>query len=262
MNIIVFDTETISINKPYCYDLGYVVYNTETEQILAKRSFVIEQVWNNKPLFNTAYYSNKRPLYVSSMRGRRSELIKYGFAQQKMIRDIQQYQVVGAYAFNSKFDDGVFEFNADKYGCKNALDTIPIYDIRGYAMNYLADGSYKEFCDNNEDIKSADGTSKKFITDADGYKTTAESFYSYLIDDANYNEEHTALADSVIELEILRACVKKGAAWQTEYNCARSIPRNRPKILAVKVDGKLDYCMQYTKKVERKQTDGVVISLT
>ena len=49
MNIIVFDTETISINKPYCYDLGYVVYNTETEQILVKRSFGIEQVGNNKP---------------------------------------------------------------------------------------------------------------------------------------------------------------------------------------------------------------------
>ena len=70
------------------------------------------------------------------------------------------------------------------------------------------------------------------------------------------------MADSLIELEILRACVKKGAAWQTEYNCARSIPRNIPKTLTVKVDGKLDYQVKYMKKVERKNIDGVVISLT
>ena len=126
----------------------------------------------------------------------------------------------------------------------------------------MADGDYKDFCDKNADIKAADGTSKKFITDADGYKTTAESFYSFLTNNADYNEEHTALEDSLIELEILKACISRGAAWQTEYTCPRSIPRNTQKILTIKVDGEVDYQVNYTKKTERKVADGVTISLS
>ena len=137
MNIMVFDTETISVGKPYCYNIGYVIYDTDGKQIVCKRDFVVEQVWNNRPLFDTAYYANKRPIYVNRMRGRQTEMSKYGFIQSQMIRDIRNYKVDGAYAFNSKFDDNVFEFNADRYGCRNALDTLPIFDIRGYAMEYL-----------------------------------------------------------------------------------------------------------------------------
>ena len=127
-------------------------------------------------------------------------------------------------------------------------------------MKYLADGEYKKFCERNANIKGADG-SKKFITEADGYKTTAESFYSYLIEDINYNEEHTALQDSIIELDILMACIFKGAEWQTEYPCPKNMPRNSEKKLTIKVDGQVDYETTYTKKIEKKVADGVVISL-
>ena len=27
MNIVVFDTETIGLNKPWAYNIGYVIYN-------------------------------------------------------------------------------------------------------------------------------------------------------------------------------------------------------------------------------------------
>ena len=262
MKVMIFDTETISVGKPYCYNIGYVIYDTDGKEIVCKREFVVEQVWNNRPLFDTAYYADKRPIYVNRMRGRQTELKKYGHIQTQMIRDIQNYKVDGAYAFNSKFDDGVFEFNADRYGCRNALDTIPVFDIRGYAMKYLADGDYKAFCDSHAEVKAADGTSKKFITDADGYKTTAESFYCFLKSDGEYNEEHTALADSLIELEILVACIEKGADWQTEYACPRCMPRNNHKTLTIKVDGEVDYQVNYTQKRERKVADGVVISLS
>ena len=70
------------------------------------------------------------------------------------------------------------------------------------------------------------------------------------------------MADSLIELEILRACVKKGAAWQTEYACSRSMPRNSQKTLTIKVDGEVDYQVNYTKKTERKVADGITISLS
>ena len=93
MNIMVFDTETISVNKPYCYNIGYVIYDTDGKKILVKREFVVEQIWNNRPLFDTAYYADKRPIYVNAMRGRQIEMKKYGHIQSQMIRDIQNYKV-------------------------------------------------------------------------------------------------------------------------------------------------------------------------
>ena len=39
-------------------------------------------------------------------------------------------------------------------------------------------------------------------------QTNAESVFAYLTDNPNYCEEHTALEDSKIELEIFNACIK------------------------------------------------------
>ena len=54
MKICVFDTETTSLEKPYCYNVGYLILDTESRACLVKREFVIEQIWHNLPLFNTA----------------------------------------------------------------------------------------------------------------------------------------------------------------------------------------------------------------
>ena len=37
MNILVFDTETIDIDHPFCYNVGYVIVNTETKARLLER---------------------------------------------------------------------------------------------------------------------------------------------------------------------------------------------------------------------------------
>jgi hypothetical protein len=101
MNIIVFDTETTSIEKPFCYNVGYAIHNVDTATTLVKREFVCEQVWHNPMLFTTAYYSNKREMYVKRMRARKIKLEKFGFVCQQMIRDIEFFEIEYAYAYNS-----------------------------------------------------------------------------------------------------------------------------------------------------------------
>ena len=44
MNIILFDTETTNLEKPFCYNVGYVIYNTDERKVLLARDYVIEQV--------------------------------------------------------------------------------------------------------------------------------------------------------------------------------------------------------------------------
>lgn len=249
MNILVFDTETTSLNKPFCYNLGYVIYDTDRDMIVLKRDFVVEQVWHNLPLFESAYYADKRPLYVQRMRAHQTAMDKYGYIQRQMARDIREHNVQGAYAFNSPFDDRVFDFNSNYYHCTNALDNIPVFDIRGYAVQYLMDDDYRAFCDRNAEVKN--GADRKFITDSDGYKTTAESFYCFLKDDIEFDEAHTALADSEIELEVLKACIEKGAIWGDNLPTAKSYPRNTKKTFKIKREGEIlleGECVKITKR--------------
>lgn len=258
MNILIFDTEAIGISNKTAYNIGWAIYDTVNNAIIVKRDYVVMQVWRNKALFETAYYYKKRPLYISSLRGRNARLKHYGHIQGRLLIDIINFNVVGAYAFNSSYDIEVFRYNSEKYNCKNALEMLPIYDIRGYAVEYLMDNAYKQFCNDNANILN-EGGGKKFITEADGYKTTAESFYSYLTDNAQFEEEHTALADSLIELEILKECLKRGAPLQENYQVAKCFPRNTVKTLTIKKDSQTLSSYQYTKKIQKQNENGAII---
>ena len=39
MNIVIFDTETTGLDKPYCYNIGYIIVDTEERKILIKKDF-------------------------------------------------------------------------------------------------------------------------------------------------------------------------------------------------------------------------------
>lgn len=225
MNIMIFDTETTSLEKPFCYNIGYIIVDAETAEIICKRDFVVEQVWHNPMLFTTAYYANKRDLYIASMRSRKTSMDKFGYICQRMIRDIKNYEVSSAYAYNSSFDEKVFTFNCDWFKCNNPFDNIPIYDIRGYAHHFICDDDFKKWCEEHE-----------AFSDSGNYSTTAENMYRYISGIDDFTEEHTALADSEIETEILFFSLDAGAQIETEYKAFRSINRPQRKIFTVKRD--------------------------
>ena len=74
MNICVFDTETTSLDNPFCYNIGYVIINSDNWETLLRRSYVVEQIWHNIPLFQSAYYASKREIYVADMRARKTTI--------------------------------------------------------------------------------------------------------------------------------------------------------------------------------------------
>lgn len=235
MNIVIFDTETTSVNKPFCYNVGYCIANVETGETLLERDFVVEQIWHNKPLFSTAYYAEKRPIYVEAMRKHETIMDKWGYIMQTMRRDFAKYQIEGAYAYNSPFDDGVFEMNCDWFKTYNPFDTCPIFDIRGYAHEFIVTNDYLNFCDEHG-----------FYTDAGNYSTTAENIYRYLTN-VDFIEDHTALSDSRIEKNILFTCFIKGAEPNRNYDVKRSIERRVEKTLALTDREKKTYLFPYEK---------------
>lgn len=241
MNIIVFDTETTSIEKPFCYNVGYAVHNVDTATTLVKREFVCEQVWHNPMLFTTAYYSNKREIYVKRMRARKIKLEKFGFVCQQMIRDIEFFKIEYAYAYNSEFDEKVFNFNCDWFKCNNPFDNLTILDIRGNVHSKIAfTDEFKAFCEENNRF-----------TEKGNYSTTAETLFQFIAKDTAFEEEHTALADSEIELEILIETIRRGCEWGVSYKTYTSIPRTVDRVLTIELNGQIVNEINYTKKTER-----------
>ena len=247
MNIVIFDTETTSLEKPFTYNIGYKIVDADTNAEILRREFVVEQVWQNMALFTTAYYADKRPIYVKAMRGKRAVLDKYGYICKIMSKDFRQHKVAYAYAYNSPFDEKAFNFNCDWFRCNNPFDTTPIIDIRGCVHEFLVNDDYKEFCEKNG-----------YFTESGNYSTTAEIVYRYLFDNS-FVEAHTALADADIEAEILKACFDCGAEVGVEYPVQKSVWRNIPRTLEVKDKYGTIHTFDYTKKIATKNGEKIYL---
>ena len=242
MNIMVFDTETTGLNKPFCYDIGYAIVNTDDFSIVEAKHFIIEQIWHNLPLFESAYYKDKRPEYIKLMRQRKTVMNKYGYVMREMARDIKNYGVTDAYAYNSDFDENVFTFNCDWFKCNNPFETVAIHDIWGYASEFITNTpEYQAFCEIHN-----------LFTENNNCKTSAEAVLQYLRMDETIRERHMGLDDVIWETEILKYCVlKRKAILNTDYKVKKIIPRITGKPFEVKVNGVTIASGKYVKKYVR-----------
>ena len=154
-----------------------------------------------------------------------------------MLRSFKFYGVEGAYAYNSPFDVKVFNFNCDWFKCINPFDEIPVFDIRGYAHKLIKE-NWKEFTTFCEE--------EGRFTESGNYSSTAETLYAFISGEREFKEEHTALADSLIETEILWYCLDRGAQENTEYEVQKTLPRKVLKELTLidSAGDKYNFCYE------------------
>lgn len=241
MKIIVLDTETTSLDKPFCYDISWLIADTDTKDIIDIKVNIVEQVWHNLPLFESAYYKDKRLKYVDMMRKRDAVMDKWGYIMRKLKQDIKTYEVKAIYAYNSDFDDKVIAYNCDWFKCNNPIEDIPVYDIWGYASEFITNQpDYKQFCEDNERF-----------TDTGNYKGSAEIVYQYLTDNPDFIEEHMGIFDSEIETEILFRCIDRGAKWGEPYKPNKILNRIVKKQFEIRIDGAPMLAGEYVKKYVR-----------
>ncbi len=238
---LILDTETTSLEKPFCYDISWVIMDNDTGTIVDMKANVVEQVWHNLPLFESAYYKNKRQKYILMMRKHDAIMNKWGYIMKTLKQDIKRYSISEIYAYNSDFDDKVISYNCDWYKCQNPLDNIPVYDIWGYASQFITNNAdYQLFCEQY-----------KRFTDTGNYKGSAEVVYQYLTNTPEFIEEHMGLFDSEIEAYILWACVQLGAEWAHDYKVNKILPRVQETPFTIKVNGEAIYTGAYIKKYIR-----------
>ena len=227
--------QKIAIAKPLIYDLGWSIVDRQG-RVYRRKNFLITEIFSVPSVFNTAYYSHKRPIYIEKLRKGEITLTDWNSAIEELENDLAVVESVGAY--NSMFDykkaipfteeyiknlyspnykqweefqnavceniaNGTTYENTKGFDGQNFIlrdKTYPMFDIWGLACRYfLNNDEYKQMCLDNE-WKTASG---KY------FKTSAETAFRYLSKDMEFIESHTAIDDVDIEAQIFSTIIKK-----------------------------------------------------
>lgn len=227
--------QNISIAKPLIYDIAWQMIN-KAGKVRSRHSFLIQETFFVPQVFNTAYYSWKRPLYMERYEKGEIKSLMWEQAMCILLKDLEQSEYATAYnamfdfkkaipftdTYMSKLYTAQYtDWEKDqRHSCKLILDgykpsnpnfdqfymelrgrAFPIADIWGMACERLINSKkYKLMCLENNMI-SASGLF---------FKTSAEASFRYLAGNVGFEEEHTALSDTKIESDILTKILKKG----------------------------------------------------
>lgn len=170
------------------------IYNMPIRNIL--NSYYIAKLQEIEENEETTFLANFGEFYegLRSIWKNHKDIFDLEFWSYNANFDYDAFLKSAEYFMNESMRDSEFEvFMEEKWFC-----------IQNLAVNtILANDKYKLFALEHE-----------LTTEGGSYSTTAEDCYRFLIDNAEFEEDHTGLSDSRIEYEILLAC-KKVATSET-----------------------------------------------
>lgn len=200
------DTETIGgATKPTgMYNAGCVIHDKQGN-IYATCSLLVMEHYDK--IRNDSYTKKNFNLYNERLERGNISAVATEQEAYEVIRNLcKMYNVKYVMAYNSSFDftKTIFSKLLDEF------EFIDIYLMALQTITHLK--KYANFC-KLYNLISRSGKS---------YATSAEAVYAYITDNPCYEEEHTALNDSLIEMEIFKACDKMHKKYTRnchQYNC-------------------------------------------
>lgn len=218
---MVLDVETANTtdskhNDGLVYDIGFTIIDKKGN-IYAERSFCIREIFDWLDLMQSAYYADKRPIYYNLMRKKHMEKVSIWEARERIRKALEYFNITQIYAYNAHFDYTTLN-NTVRYlsgsGCRWFFPYgTEICDIWHIACQIL--GTQKLF--QRENVRNENGN----------LITSAERMYAYMVQEPEFEESHTGLADAIIESEILARCLRTHKHIDKRINkaCWR-IPQN------------------------------------
>jgi hypothetical protein len=201
--ILLIDTEFIDLNKPFVYDVSYTIARVEGGKYepLKIVGNVVKQIYDNKLLFATAYYKDKKPLYSSALRRKVYEKKHYGVIINSIINDIKKYNVNCVMGYNVSADMRAIAFTSEQLKVKNPFENVEVIDLMPIVINAICDTiGYKTFAKANN-----------LITKNNFYKFGVEAVAKYVYNKPNFIEKHMGLSDNEHELNLLNKSIENGA---------------------------------------------------
>lgn len=201
--LIVLDTETTnSIDEPLMYDIGWVVTD-RNGTIYESHSYVVAEIFLDKELMTSAYFADKVPMYWEQIKNGERKLAKFNTIFKAFRKSASANKVTKFFAHNMRFDYRSTNLTQRYLTSSKFRYFFPynaeICDTLKMARQVLKnDTDYDNFCWNNQ-----------YLTKRNVKRYTAEIIYRFITNNNQFEEEHTGLADVLIEKEIMRYCFQK-----------------------------------------------------
>ncbi len=227
--------KNIAITKPLIYDLGWKIVD-RNGNVYNRMNFLISEIFSVPSIFDTAYYADKRPIYLDKLSKGEIVLTDWQTAMTAFTEDLAVVEAVGAY--NSMFDykkaipftelyiSQLYSPNFHNWlewqgkscewlaegGKATGQQTFeerifrfrgrayPLFDLWGLSCEHILNcDEYKQMClDHNWQTASG-----KY------FKTSAETAYRFLTGNTAFDEAHTAIDDCDIEAELFAEIVRR-----------------------------------------------------
>jgi hypothetical protein len=228
------DLKKISILKPLIYDIAWQVVNRKGE-VRSKHSYLVTETFLNNALFETAYYKDKKPLYIEKLQKKTITLKAWNDIISLLLDDLTKSSFCGAY--NSMFDfKKALNFTDDyirhlysgyeklwlemqEKSIEKILNGEPLKNPNFDKNNFIFREKYYPLIDlwglscenllNTKKFKNFAIENKLFSPSLQYYSTNAETTYKFLTQNTNFIESHTAFEDVEIETEIFISIMKK-----------------------------------------------------
>ena len=201
--LIVLDTETTnSIDEPLMYDIGWIVTD-RNGTIYESHSYVVAEIFLDKELMTSAYFADKVPMYWEQIKNGERKLAKFNTIFKAFRKSASANKVIKFFAHNMRFDYRSTNLTQRYLTSSKFRYFFPynaeICDTLKMARQVLKnDTNYDNFCWNNQ-----------YLTKRNVRRYTAEIIYRFITNNNQFEEEHTGLADVLIEKEIMRYCFQK-----------------------------------------------------
>ena len=193
---IVIDTETTNdIDFPLCYDIGFAVVDKKG-RVYKKFSFVVAEIFFDKELMSSAYFSEKIPQYRKDIKKGKRKVRQIMTIRRILYQVCKKYNISVIMAHNARFDYKSLSLTL-RYVTKSKFRYfipygVSVYDTLKMSRKFFAKNyKYIQYCKKNG-----------FVTKNGKPKFTAEIIYRYIIKDISFIESHTGLEDVLIEKEI------------------------------------------------------------
>lgn len=184
------DTETVggASTPTGTYNFGCVIHDSQGN-IYATCSLLVMEHFEE--IRNDDYAKKNFPIYVERLASGEMTAVATEAEALSIIRNLCHfYGVKYVMAYNTGFD-------LVKTVCRDLCNDFEFIDLYLMALQTIThQKGYAKFCRENG-FKSRTGKS---------CATSAESVYAYIINNPDYEEEHTAFADALIEMVIFVKC--------------------------------------------------------
>ena len=205
MYLLVVDVETAGDveTNPLVYDIGAQIIDL-AGNIYQKESWVVYDIYaKERELMQSAYYASKLPQYELDLAAKTRKMARFSTIRRIIWKWMADYNAYFVAAYNTSFDrralNNTLCFLSEgkfKYFFPYKTEYIDIW--RMACLSICNTKSYHQVAYDNG-----------WFSSAGNVRTSAEVVYSFLVNQPDFEEAHTALEDVNIETDILLYCWPK-----------------------------------------------------